>query len=476
MRRMIGLISVVGLVAGGIAAAPGASAQVQAPSTEDASAQAGSVRWGPCTDSTLAGFHAQCGVVKVPIDYDRPNGDKIDLAVSRVRHTVPDAQFQGVMLVNPGGPGGSGLVLSVLGAFVPGGAGESYDWIGFDPRGVGSSEDALSCIPDYFGYDRPNYVATTPQLEQIWLGRSQGYAAASPPTTPRCSRTSPRRTPSGTWTASGQALGQQQINYYGFSYGTYLGQVYGTLFPERVRRMVLDSNVDPRRVWYSAPAWIRTAPSTATWASTSSGSPSTTTSSTWARPSRPSRTSTTGAGRPRRPPRRRAGSGPRVDRPLPRGRLLHLRLGGHRQRVRRLGAQRRLEAAQGALRRCCGRRQRQRVRRLPRRAVHRRPLAAELREYGGPTASGSTPRRPSRRGTTPGSTRPASTGPPHRGLRSPSTGARCRARSLLDETLDAADALRGQPRGPRPFPDFELDRRPGGDDPRRLAVGQLVRR
>ena len=256
MRRMIGLISVVGLVAVGIAAAPGAGAQVQAPATEDASAQAGSVRWGRCTDPTLVSFNAQCGVVKVPVDYDHPNGDQVDLAVSRVRHTVPDAQFQGVMLVNPGGPGGSGLILSVLGAFVP--------WrrrrrattgSGSTRRGVGSSEDALSCIPDYFGYDRPNYVANTPQLEQVWLGRSQGYAAA-------CARKNDPALLSNLTTLDSvrdmdsirQALGQQQINYYGFSYGTYLGQVYGTLFPERVRRMVLDSNVDPRRVWYPVAA------------------------------------------------------------------------------------------------------------------------------------------------------------------------------------------------------------------------------
>jgi pimeloyl-ACP methyl ester carboxylesterase len=49
-----------------------------------------------------------------------------------------------------------------------------------------------------------------------------------------------------------KALGARQINYYGFSYGTYLAQVYSTLFPSRVRRMVLDSNVDPRKVWYQA--------------------------------------------------------------------------------------------------------------------------------------------------------------------------------------------------------------------------------
>jgi pimeloyl-ACP methyl ester carboxylesterase len=63
------------------------------------------------------------------------------------------------MLVNPGG---SGLVYSILGQFVPNGAGNTYDWIGFDPRGVGASRPSLSCIPDYFGYNRPHYIPVTP--------------------------------------------------------------------------------------------------------------------------------------------------------------------------------------------------------------------------------------------------------------------------------------------------------------------------
>ena len=78
--------------------------------------------------------------------------------MSRVKHKVADAKAQGPMLVNPGGPGGSGLVLALLGGSVPGDAGDAYDWIGFDPRGVGASRPALSCDPDYFGYDRPEYV------------------------------------------------------------------------------------------------------------------------------------------------------------------------------------------------------------------------------------------------------------------------------------------------------------------------------
>jgi pimeloyl-ACP methyl ester carboxylesterase len=78
----------------------------------------------------------------VPRSYAHPHGKKITLAVSRVLHTTPDSDYQGVMLVNPGGPGGSGRIFSIFQTFVPNGAGESYDWIGFDPRGVGLSGPA----------------------------------------------------------------------------------------------------------------------------------------------------------------------------------------------------------------------------------------------------------------------------------------------------------------------------------------------
>jgi len=62
------------------------------------------VNWGACTNPSLINAGAQCGYVVVPLDYDRPNGTKIQLAVSRVKHKAPDAQAQGPMLVNPGGP------------------------------------------------------------------------------------------------------------------------------------------------------------------------------------------------------------------------------------------------------------------------------------------------------------------------------------------------------------------------------------
>jgi pimeloyl-ACP methyl ester carboxylesterase len=222
------------------------------PAAADREPGVGSLRWGACTNPTLVRFKAQCAMLSVPLDYARPSGAKIRLAVSRVRHTAPASRYQGVMLVNPGGPGGSGLVLSVLGGFVPQQAGAAYDWIGFDPRGVGSSRPALRCNPSYFNGPRPDYVPRTRAIEAAWLARSASYALAC------------RRAGGGLldhvkttdnardMDAIRSALGRRQINYYGFSYGTYIGQVYATMFPSRVRRMVLDANIDPRKVWYQA--------------------------------------------------------------------------------------------------------------------------------------------------------------------------------------------------------------------------------
>ncbi|GAA5195721.1 alpha/beta hydrolase [Rugosimonospora acidiphila] len=215
-------------------------------------APAASITWGTCASASLKAAGAQCGYLAVPLDYRHPNGTKIQLAVSRIPHKTPDSKYQGVMLVNPGGPGGSGLGLSRLGQSVPNHAGDAYDWIGFDPRGVGSSVPAVSCDPDYFGPTRPEYIPTTNSLEKTWLASSKAYATA-------CGKNAGALLQHMTTVDSAKdmdsiraALGQRQINYYGFSYGTYLGQVYSTLFPQRVRRMVLDSNVDPRDVWYEA--------------------------------------------------------------------------------------------------------------------------------------------------------------------------------------------------------------------------------
>lgn len=260
MHQARALIAAVALTATGLAvSAPGTASASPVRSTAVSAVTASlpvptssGIDWGTCASVGLQEEHAECGYLSVPLDYAHPAGTKIQLAVSRVLHKTDAAHYQGVMLTNPGGPGGSGLGLSTLGKDVPNGGGDPYDWIGFDPRGVGSSVPSLTCQPDYFSGDRPDYAAVTPELESVWLARSKSYADACAAnggalldhiSTPDSARD---------MESIRKALGTAQINYYGFSYGTYLGQVYATLFPSRLRRAVLDSNVDPRRVWYEA--------------------------------------------------------------------------------------------------------------------------------------------------------------------------------------------------------------------------------
>jgi pimeloyl-ACP methyl ester carboxylesterase len=210
------------------------------------------IAWHECASAGLKARGAECGDVTVPLDYSKPDGKTITVAISRIKHTVPDSEYQGPMLVNPGGPGGSGLTLSVLGEFVPKDAGKYYDWIGFDPRGVGSSKPAVSCQPEYpgAGYDRPRFEPTTKKIENAWMDITNAYTDA-------CAKNNGPILDHVTTIEAAkdmdsirQALGEKKINYYGFSYGTYLGQVYASLFPNNLRRTVFDGTVDPRGVWY----------------------------------------------------------------------------------------------------------------------------------------------------------------------------------------------------------------------------------
>ena len=101
MRRFWAAATTVALCAVG-AAVTTAQAGTQAAGRQQAPA---AITWGPCTEATLKAQSAECGFVSVPMDYRKPAGTKIQLAVSRVKSTVPAAKRQGVILVNPGGPG-----------------------------------------------------------------------------------------------------------------------------------------------------------------------------------------------------------------------------------------------------------------------------------------------------------------------------------------------------------------------------------
>ncbi|SDT71933.1 alpha/beta hydrolase [Actinoplanes derwentensis] len=210
------------------------------------------IAWSACTEGTLKSHSAECGFLSVPMDYAEPGGTKIQIAVSRIKATAPAAERQGVILVNPGGPGGAGRNLATLGQNVPKKAGAAYDWIGFDPRGVGASKPKLTCDSTYTGYQRPPYVPDSAEIEKQWHARTTGYAAA-------CAKAGGAlldhmRTEDTVRDIDSirQALAEEKISFYGFSYGTYLAQAYATRNPERVHRMVLDGVVNPGRVWYRA--------------------------------------------------------------------------------------------------------------------------------------------------------------------------------------------------------------------------------
>ncbi|HEY2239125.1 MAG TPA: alpha/beta hydrolase [Streptosporangiaceae bacterium] len=212
----------------------------------------GTVQWTGCSIGGIPGNTLKCANLQVPLNYSDPSGRKITLALSEVPATAPKSQQLGDLLVNPGGPGASGRSLA---AAVASGLSQSvasrYNIIGFDPRGVGASVPALHCDPSFFSGVRANYVPANTAAEQALEARAKVYAGD-------CEKRFGWLLPYMTTKDVARdvdsirsTLRQPKISYYAFSYGTYLGEVYATMFPSRVKRMVLDSTVDPQGVWYT---------------------------------------------------------------------------------------------------------------------------------------------------------------------------------------------------------------------------------
>jgi len=238
---------------------PAAGSTQQAGSTPQATGPVAGVvpaqstlHWHSCSRQLAAyGVH-DCTMLSVPLNYADPGGRHISLALDMVPATAPKSQQQGIMLVNPGGPGASGLPWApIIASGLSRGVAADYDIVGFDPRGVGSSAPALSCDPSFFSGARPNYIPANAAAEQVLINRAKMYATD-------CEQRFGWLLPYMTTEDIARdmdsiraAFGVSKINYYAFSYGTYMGQVYATLFPGRVRRMVLDSTVDPTGVYYA---------------------------------------------------------------------------------------------------------------------------------------------------------------------------------------------------------------------------------
>ncbi|WP_281876861.1 alpha/beta hydrolase [Nocardia sputorum] len=201
--------------------------------------------WAPCADPGLSRF--QCATAQVPVDYARPDGPTLGLAV--VRQQATDAQRRiGTLFSAVGGPGGSGLRWAAEGELLGGELARRFDVITFDQRGVGRSGQ-VRCFAD------------TEQQRRFWSGT---WLAPANPEQERAADAASRELAAGCAAHGGallghlttvdaardldllrRAVGDAQLTYEGGSYASYLGQVYGALFGDRVRALHLASMIDP---------------------------------------------------------------------------------------------------------------------------------------------------------------------------------------------------------------------------------------
>jgi len=186
-----------------------------------------------------------CAKVKVPLDYSNPGGETIEIAVKK-RAATGDSV--GSLFINPGGPGGSGIELvDSAGTYFSKNLTGSYDVVGFDPRGVGSST-AIDCLSDSdldaerAGENDPATPSATATIERA---QKMNTACESKTGTPGLLDHIDTISAARDLDVLRAVEGQQALTYLGFSYGTYLGATYAELFPANTGRLVLDGAVDP---------------------------------------------------------------------------------------------------------------------------------------------------------------------------------------------------------------------------------------
>jgi pimeloyl-ACP methyl ester carboxylesterase len=237
-------------------AGPGGSSQAPAPGGSPATPSTSPLSFDDCTSIIRPQIKDQaggdrdlrfgCSRLRVPLDYTDAAGQSIDLFLLRVRYGQRE-QPLGSLVINPGGPGGSGLDAAVgLSLQLPLEVLRRFDIVGFDPRGVGLSH-AIECIPaalkdrgvalDPDARTAAQYAAQVALAKQTAQGCSRKYGTTlSHYNTEETARD---------MDLVRQAVGDKKLTYLGYSYGTRLGSVYASIFPDRVRAMVLDGAVNP---------------------------------------------------------------------------------------------------------------------------------------------------------------------------------------------------------------------------------------
>ncbi|MER6348448.1 alpha/beta hydrolase [Streptomyces sp. NPDC001595] len=246
--------------AGGAPAAPVAP-EVRGTAVAVARAAAEGIDFGRCADDQDPSGAMECGTLRVPLDYARPDGRRIELAVSRVRATRRDplnskhkVPRQGALVYNPGGPGASGFHFPLAGRLPEWKRiAAAYDLVGYAPRGVGPSAP-LSCQDPQRFFKGPTQSPTHPSesYKRERIAQAKAYALGCDRRSGSALRHYHSLNNARDLDALRAALGEDRLTFMGSSYGTYFGALYATLFPSHVRRMVFDSavNPDPAQIWY----------------------------------------------------------------------------------------------------------------------------------------------------------------------------------------------------------------------------------
>jgi pimeloyl-ACP methyl ester carboxylesterase len=199
------------------------------------------IDWQPCPDVEPA-EPVECATIEVPLDYDRPWGEKIEIGLARRQAANPDEKI-GAVLMDPGGPGGSGVDSIKGGNPLSGEAAERFDIVGFDPRGVNTSTQVLC------GEDTMTAVAEIglPTDQASFEALADANAALTEDCRERTGKLFDHVSNLETvedMERIRRALGEGRLNYLGYSYGTIMGQQYAERYPHRIRTMVLDGNMD----------------------------------------------------------------------------------------------------------------------------------------------------------------------------------------------------------------------------------------
>ncbi|MGW3957994.1 alpha/beta hydrolase [Streptomyces sp. NPDC004752] len=264
--RVLALAFVIGL-AGSLATTPAVADR------DDASEMV----WSACPSDVIVAapdLNVQCGTVRVPLDYAKPNGDQIDLMVSRLASDNPKKR-RGVLLLNPGGPGGSALTMpaTLVDLGIPSKVLDSYDLIGMDTRGFGRSapiDCKFTVGQDYIGNIPPFAVDDAAVLAQAKIAKGVADQCAANDVDGRMAHITTANT-ARDLDRIRAALGEKKASFFGLSYGSALGAAYASMFPDTTDRVLIDSNLgdtalDPAGIRRYALGMEQTFPDFAKWA------------------------------------------------------------------------------------------------------------------------------------------------------------------------------------------------------------------